>query len=147
MATPSTLYMNWTQVQFTPAGGTAIAITRVSHVEIDPGGQLLSYSGDANRFKVAVFNYMNEPKLTIHSEHIGVLSALAPGAVGAVQSVLNDPKNGDGTGSGAIKYVLSNAVLQNNPTGGRHMQYATGSAAFHAFSSDGTTSPLSATVL
>jgi hypothetical protein len=147
MATPTTLYMNWTQVQFTPTGGSALVINRVSNVEINPGGQLHAYSGDANRYKVAVFNYMNEPHLTVHSENIGVLTSLSPGAVGAVQAVLNDPKNGDSAGSGAIKYVLANAVLENNPTGGRHMQYATGSASFRAFSSDGTTSPLSATVL
>src|ERR1700730_12544482 len=146
MDTPTTLYLNWTHVQFTPQGSAALVLNRVSNIQIDPGGQILKYSGDANRYKVACFNAMNEPKVTISTENLGVLSSLNPGAVGVVQAVLTDPKNGDGIGSGAIKYLLNNAVLENTPQGGQHMQFATGTATFQCFSSDGATSPISATV-
>jgi len=137
--------MNWTSTGFTPTGGSLQAVSRVSGIDIDPGGQLLEYSGDGNRFPVAIFNHMNKPSFTINSENIGVLSSLAPGAVGVVSSILNDPKNGAGAGSGAILFALANAVLENPKMGGKHMAYATGSATFKGYSSDGVTSPLTAT--
>ena len=147
MPTPTTLYANWTGVQFTPAGGVPIVISRVSNVEFDPGGQLTAYSGDGNRFPVGLFNLMNQPRATLESENIGAISSLAPGALGTFVAVLNDARNGAGVGSGAIQYTLSNAVVQNTPAGGRHQHFARGKATFLAFSADGVTSPLAAVVL
>jgi hypothetical protein len=147
MSTPTNLFLNWTQVQFTPTGGSALSFNMVENVEFDPGGQLLPHSSDAARYPVALVNHMNNPKATMQSANIAKINALAPGAKGAFQAVLNDALNGDVAGSGAIRYVLNNAVVQNNPSGGHHSQYGKGSAVFLAYSSDGVTSPLSATVL
>lgn len=145
--TPTNLFLNWTQVQFTPTGGSALVINLVEGIDFDPGGQLLAHSSDAARFPVALVNHMNHPKATVRSANLNRISALAPGSKGVFQAVLNDALNGDVAGSGAIKYVLNNAVVQNNPSGGQHQQYGKGSAVFLAYSSDGVTSPLSATVL
>ena len=147
MPTPTTIFANWTGVQFTPSSGSPIVISRVSNVEFDPGGQLTAYSGDGNRYPVGLFNLMNQPKATVESENVGAISSLAPGALGTFVAVLNDAKNGAGPGSGAIQYTLSNAVVQNTHAGGRHQQFARGKAVLHAFSSDGVTSPLAAVVL
>jgi hypothetical protein len=147
MATPTTIYANWTQVQFTPSGGSPIVFSRVSGVDFDPGGTLLPYSGDANRYPVALINMMNHPRATVQCENLAIVNAVAPGSKGTFQAVLNDAINGDGVGSGAIRFALSNAVVQNSPVGGRHQHYAHGTVTLHGYSSDGTTNPLSATVL
>jgi len=145
--TPTNLFLNWTQVAFTPTGGSALSINLVESIDFDPGGQLLPHSSDAARYPVAMVNHMNNPKATVHTANVAKINTLSPGSRGTFQAVLNDALNGDVVGSGAIKYVLNNAVVQNNPSHAQHQQYGKGSVTYLAYSSDGVTSPLSATVL
>ena len=143
-ASPSKRFMNWTGVSFTPAGGQAINFTGVSQVQIDPGGSLVKFSGDGDRYNTTVVNDFNDPSITVTSADLAAINSVVVGQMGAFTATHNDAKNG--TGTGAITYTLANAVVSNNPRGGSHRQFGTGTITFTTQSADGVTNPLSTSV-
>lgn len=136
-------FMNWTGVTFTPANGSPIAITGVSSIQIDTGGSLLKFSGDGDRYNTTVVNDFNEPQVTVQAADLAAIQSCPVGTVGIFTAIHNDAKNG--TGSGAITYILNNAVVAKNPFGGSHRQYGSGTLSLTSFSADGVTNPLSST--
>ena len=142
MSTPTTLNLNWQNVKFTPQGGSAITITRVSNVSFDPGGSLIDYAGDGNRFPVGKFLVMSKPTAQVESQNISVLNGLTPGTAGVFIATLLDITNLAAVGGGGIGYTLNNACVANNPFGARFGEIASGTLNMEAYSTDGVTSPL-----
>jgi hypothetical protein len=137
-------FMNWTGVSFTPSNGTPTSITGVSSISIDTGGSLARFSGDGDRFNTTVVNDFNEPLITIQAADLAAINANPVGTVGTFVATHNDAKNG--TGTGAITYTLSNAVIASNPIHGAHRQFGLGTLTITAFSTDGATNPLSISI-
>jgi hypothetical protein len=136
--------MNWTNVTFTPLSGTPVIFTGVTSVQIDSGGSLAKFAGDGDRFNTMIVNDFNEPSVTVQCADLGAIRAYPVGTVGTFTATHNDARNGSGTG--AITYTLSNAVIASDPIKGAHRQFGQGTIVFVAFSSDGVTNPLSATI-
>jgi hypothetical protein len=136
------LQVNWSAVSFTPSGGSLQAITKVNDVQFDPGGQLLPYSGDTDRYPTTIINQMNNPRATVRSGDVANLQGFVPGTVGTFNATFKDAKLATG---GDMLYVLSNAVIENAPGGGTHAQYGEATLSMLAYSSDGVTSPLAFT--
>src|SRR6476661_4668307 len=113
--------MNWTGVSFTPVNGTPTTVTGVTAVHIDSGGSLAKFSGDGDRYSTTVVNDFNDPSITVHSADLAAVRAFPVGTVGTFTATHNDARNGNGTG--AITYVLSNAVVASNPVQGAHRQF------------------------
>ena len=134
-------FMNWTGVTFTPLNGAPTAITGVTSIVIDAGGNLLKFSGDGDRYNTTVVNDFNEPTVTVHSADLAAVRAFPVGTVGTFTATHNDAKNG--VGSGAVTYTLSNAVIASNPIHGAHRQFGQGTLTLTAYSPDGVTNPLS----
>jgi len=134
-------FMNWTGVSFTPQNGTAIPVTGVTSIQIDSGGSLLKFAGDGDRYSTTVVNDFNDPTVTVHSADLAAVRAFPVGTVGVFTATHNDARNGSGTG--AVTYTLSNAVIGANPVHGSHRQFGQGVLTIAAFSSDGVTNPLS----
>ncbi len=134
-------FMNWTGVSFTPQNGTATPVTGVTSIQIDTGGSLLKFAGDGDRFSTTVVNDFNDPTVTVHSADLAAVRAYPVGTVGVFTATHNDARNG--TGTGAVTYTLSNAVIGNNPVHGAHRQFGQGVLTIAAFSPDGVTNPLS----
>jgi uncharacterized protein RhaS with RHS repeats len=134
--------MNWSAVGFTPSGGSLTAIVKVQEVQVDPGGSLIDYQGDGDRFPTTVVNAMNNPKATVRTGDIATILGFVPGTVGIFTGTHNDAKGASG---GAIVYVMINSVVENSSNGGAHAQYGEGTLSMRAFSSDGVTNPLSFT--
>lgn len=147
--TDSGRQMNWSGAKFTPSGGSATNILGVTDISIDKGGTVEKQSGDADRYNTIAVNSFNEPTITVQSNDLRVHggSSLVIGTVGAFEATHNDSKNLAVSGSYAIKYSLANAVVESNSVSGQHKQFGKGSLKFTCFSSDGTTSPLTQTVL
>lgn len=140
-------HMNWT-VSFTPAGGAATPILGVTDVQIDPQGNLLKLSGDGDRFNTTVVKDFEDPMVTIQSNNTAQYAALTTGTVGVLTCTHLDAINQSvGVGQFAIRYVLSNSVINKNSRGGAHRAFGKGSLSFDSYSSDGTTNPLAITVL
>jgi hypothetical protein len=137
-------FMNWTGVAFTPVNGTATAITGVTSVSIDSGGNLAKFAGDGDRYVTTMVNDFNEPTVTVHSADLAALRVNPAGSVGTLTATHNDAKNG--SGSGALTYTLANAVVAACQVQGAHRQFGQGSVTFHAFSSDGVTNPISTSI-
>jgi hypothetical protein len=133
----SKLQANWTAV----AHGSN-TITRVSGVTISQGGTLATFSADGDRFPTVVVNLMNKPKATVTTADTASVMGIAPGTVGTFKATHVDAQGQTG---GDILYVLENAVVENVDTSGSHGQFGTATMSLLAYSSDGTTNPLSIT--
>ena len=107
------------------------------------GGKLIEFAGDNNRYPVVIANNINRPAVLDHdSSDVATLMAIAPGTSGTIQATQVDALQAMG---GAINWTLNNAVHENTDDTGQWGQFATGTATFLAYSSDGTTNPLSFT--
>ena len=137
-------FMNWTSVSFTPLNGSAAPINGVTSIQIDSGGSLLKFSGDGDRYNTTVVNDFNEPTVTVHTADLVAVSAFPVGSVGTFTATHNDARNGSGTG--AVTYTLTNAVVASNPLHGTHRQFGQGVLTLSAYSPDGVTNPLSISI-
>lgn len=131
------LQSNWTAVSF-----DSNPITRVTQVSFTQGGSLTTYAADGDHFPTVIVNTMSKPKATIISGDTAALMAIAPGVTGTFSATHKDAK---GEVGGDILYVLANAVAENSETSGGHGEFGSATLTLMAYSSDGTTSPLSFT--
>jgi hypothetical protein len=131
------LQLNWSSVTF-----GATPITRITSLDINPGGTLIKFKGDANIYPVVVANADNEPTVAITSGDVGTLYGFSIGAQGTITATLLDAKQASG---GAINFTCINCVFRGPSMNASHAQFASASANFDLFSSDGTTSPISFT--
>lgn len=131
------LQANWTAVSH---GSTPI--TRVSQCSFNQGGSLQTYSADGDHFPTVITNLMSNPSASVTSADTAVLMAIAPGTTGTFSATHKDAK---GSSGGDILYVLANAVAENAQTSGSHAAFGTSSMSLKAYSSDGSTNPLSFT--
>lgn len=131
------LQSNWTAVSF-----DSTPISRVTQVSFTQGGSLTAYAADGDHFPTVIVNTMSKPKATVTSGDAAALMAIAPGATGTFSATHKDAK---GEVGGDILYVLANAVAENAETTGAHGEFGTATLSLMAYSSDGTTNPLSFT--
>lgn len=131
------LNINWTGVAH---GSTSI--TRVSTVSFSQGGTLIEYAGDTDKFSTVIVAGVGKPTASITTSDPAVVMGIASGTTATVTATHKDAKLASG---GDILYSLANAVAQNATTNGAFNQPGTGTITFMAFSSDGSTNPLSFT--
>lgn len=132
--------LNWQPVGFTPTAGSLSTCTGVTNVTVSAGGNLLKFSGDADRFNTLVVNDFNDPTLTVTTADVNWAFSIAPGTRGALTATHKDAKGATG---GGITFTLANAVAESPQSGGAHRQIGSASLSFSAESTDGTTNPLS----
>ena len=72
------------------------------------------------------------------------MSVFPVGTAGTFTATHNDARNG--TGTGAVTYTLTNAVVASNPLQGSHRQFGQGVLTLTAYSPDGVTNPLSLSI-
>lgn len=143
--TASGLYMNWTGVTVTPPSpASAITIDEVVEVDFGKGGEMKPWYADACSFAKALKQVHRQRTCTIMGGNVAKLGSIPDNTPCTIVAVLNDLNNG--TSTGAITFTLINAVLRENPFKGQNSEYATGHITFEAFSTDGTTDPLSSAV-
>jgi hypothetical protein len=127
--------LNWASVSF---GSTAI--TRVTNGSFTQGGKLLKFSGDADVFTTIIANVSNEPSASFTTADVGTIMGIAPGSTNTLSATLNDAKGATG---GAVVFTMINAVFENADTKAAHAQLGSVTGTWQAYSSDGTTNPLS----
>jgi hypothetical protein len=134
--------INWTGVSFTPTSASAVAITRVTAGMFGLGGQLIKFKGDTDQFPTIIASPTQEPHASFTTADVGTVMGFGPGTAGTLAATLNDAKLQTG---GAVVFALNNAVFENATANGQHAQFANVTATWQAFSSDGSTNPLSFT--
>ena len=127
--------VNWAAVSF----GTT-SITRVTSAMFGMGGSLLKFKGDTDLYPTVIANVNNEPHASVTTADVGTIFGFAPGNTGTLIGTLNDAK---GAASGAVDFTLVNAVFENADAQGQHAQWGTVTGTWQAYSSDGSTPPLS----
>lgn len=142
--------INWSGVGFTPLGGSVSTVSTVQSVRINRRGQMVTGRGDANFFPVLKKVVASDPmcEITAQDGTLAASSAFQIGTTGSIAATHNDAKSGatSGTGSGALTYALSNAVLGDIGSGGQHLEIGEITLTFESYSNDGFTSPLALTV-
>jgi hypothetical protein len=131
------LQLNWTNVQF-----ATTYITRVTSVMFGQGGELIEFSGDNARYPQVIANSVSRPKCSITSGDAATLLGINVGASGTITATQLDALAATG---GAINFSLTNAVHENTDDIGQWGQFASATATFRAYASDGATNPLSFT--
>ena len=134
---PTKLQANWTAVSH---GSTSI--TRVSQVSFSQGGSLATFAADGDHFPTVVVNLMSKPKASVTSADTATLMGMAPGNTAPFSATHKDAQ---GMTGGDILYVMANAVVENVETSGAHGQFGSATMGMVAYSTDGTTNPLSFT--
>jgi hypothetical protein len=129
--------INWASVTF---GSTAI--TRITTGGFGQGGKLLKFKGDTDLYSTLIANVNNEPNATFTTADVGTVMGIAPGTMNTLSATLKDAKSQTG---GDVIFSMVNAVFENADTTAQHAQFGTVTGTWQAFSSDGTTNPLSFT--
>jgi hypothetical protein len=134
--------INWTGVSFTPTGGSATSITRVTAGMFGLGGHLIKFKGDTDQYPTIIASPTQEPHASFTTADVGTMMGFSPGTGGSLTATLNDAK---AVAGGAVVFALANAVFENASAMGQHAQFATVTGTWQAYSSDGVTNPLSFT--
>ncbi|MHB8359800.1 MAG: hypothetical protein ACYDCP_09945, partial [Thermoplasmataceae archaeon] len=117
------------------------SITRVNSGGFGQGGKLVKYKGDTNIYPVVIACTDNEPHATFTTADVGTMMGLVPGTSTTLTATLIDP-----TALGVnIVFTMINAVFENADSQAQHGQFATVTGKWDAYSSDGTTPPISFT--
>jgi len=136
--------LNWSNVTFTPASGTATTATGVTSVAIDSGGNLLKFSGDGDLYATLVVCDYNEPRADVGLADEAWALGIPTGTVGAFTATHKDAKGASG---GGIVFALSPAVAEKPKASGQHRQIGVAGIGFVGASTDGVTNPLSFTLV
>jgi hypothetical protein len=127
--------INWASMSF-----ASTVINRVTSANFGWGGQLIKFSGDTDIFPTVIANAMNDPHASITSGNQQTISGFSPGQTGTLVGTQVDAKQVSG---GNVTYTLINAVFENSDFSGQHAQFGTATATWQAYSTDGSTPPLS----
>jgi hypothetical protein len=128
------LQLNWTGVQF-----GSVNIIHVTSCSFSQGGELIEFSGDNSRYPVIIANNVNRPKCSITGGDVATLMGFTDGLSGTILATQQDALGATG---GAINWSLINAVHETTDDQGQWGAFATATATFRAYSSDGATNPL-----
>jgi hypothetical protein len=131
------LQLNWISVQH-----ASTAITRVTSVTFSQGGELIEFSGDNARFPQVITNNVSRPRCSVTSGDVATLMGIAVGTSGTFTAEQLDALAQIG---GAINWTMSNAVHESSDDSGNWGNFASATANFRAYASDGATNPLSFT--
>jgi hypothetical protein len=131
---PTKAQINWTAVSH---GSTNI--TRVTTASFGQGGSLIKFKGDTDQYPTIIANVDNEPHASLTTTDVGTLFGITPGTTASLTATLNDARLVTG---GAVVFVMANAVFENADAQGQHAQFATVTGSWQAYSSDGSTNPL-----
>lgn len=133
---PTGLQRNWSAVSFANT-----SVTKVTKVDIDQGGKLIKFFGDGDIYPTTVVAQDNEPTVSLESGDIATVAGLGgPGTEGTFTGKHNDAK---AAVNGAIVWTVINSVIRNNSASGPRGQFGSTTLQLDAYSSDGTTNPVS----
>lgn len=127
--------INWTSVNF-----NSVAVTRVTNGSFGQGGSLIKFKGDTDIFPTIIAAVDIEPHASITTADVATMMGFTPGTSSTLTASLNDAK---GVSLGGVAFTMANAVFENADTQAQHAQFGTVTGTWQAFSSDGTTNPLS----
>jgi hypothetical protein len=142
VSTATNRFINWTGVTYTyGTSPTTVTITGVTDCKIDRKATKQAFKGDGDLYDTTVVTKKKERMVTITSGNQAALDSIPEDTSGTLVFILNDAKNGVGTG--ARTYTMVGAIrVDDASVTGKHENFSTGSVTFMGVSVDGTTDPL-----
>lgn len=134
-------FVNWVTTTFTKTGPVVVSITTVQSIQIDMRGQTIKGRGDGDFYSSYSRTIQGDPLITVTHQNDALLNDLPLGTTGTFSTIHRDGVNDSGTG--AITYTLAQAHIGNHQIGGSHVQIGSNTLMIEAYSTDGSTSPLS----
>ena len=144
MPTASNRFINISGAVFTKNPTGTVPVTTVQSVQLGKRGKEVQASGDANFYPTLSVTVGAAPQLTIQHQNLGLLGSLFEQTTGSFTFTANDAVNGSGTG--AVTGVLTNAHVVSHEAQAQHQQVGTATLTLSAYSSDGTTSPFAISI-
>jgi hypothetical protein len=132
-------YVNFS-VQLTPGGGSASTYSEIMAVKVMRGSKQLAAYGDAKLFPTLIINVEETRSITLAGGDVSKMLQLPRGVVYTVAIVLNDAKNGNG--SGALTITMVDAVIESDEHSAANNDFGGSTVTFNAYSADGSTDPL-----
>lgn len=116
-----------------------VNIKKVTNFSPDPGGALISFSGDDDRFPTVVVHAMSNPSISLTSGDIGTMGGFSEGTEGTFTATMQDAKKVVG---GSLVWTCATAVFQNHTPATAHGSFGTTTGHWLCYSADGQTRPL-----
>ena len=129
------LQINWTGVEM---GSTQIK--KVTSVRFQDKGQTVKFHGDDSPWPQAVAISTFDSSATLKSGDEATILSIAIGATGTFTATHVDALHAT---NGNIVYTLANAIVTDRDTGGDYGKFGDATLKIEAYSSDGSTPPLS----
>ena len=140
----SKLNIGWSSVTITPLpSGTATTLDEITNVSPSKSNAVKAFFGDAHLFATLILSRQLERHLTITTGNVFDATAIQENQPYTIVAIWNDAKNAASTG--AITITLANAVCTKNGANGPANDFGVATLEFQAYSSDGSTDPLSVT--
>lgn len=134
------LSLNWIAVSYTPQAGTLTTITKVTSMDFNFNGSLIHFKGDDDRYPTVIANADNEPTISLTSGDVKALFSIGVGTLCTqVTGTLQDALKQSG---GNIVFTATNAVFSSPNMSASHGSFASATANWACFSSDGQTPPI-----
>lgn len=130
------LYANFSGVTVTPNGGSAINITEVTSIDPDRSSNLKARFGDNRKYPRLIKAFERMRSFTITSGDLAALQSIPEDTPCTVVFILEDAQNG--TGSGALTYTYTNAVMGSNPVKSPNNDFGEATVQFQCYSTDNT---------
>ena len=103
-------FMNWLNGQFTPSGGSSVALVGVTKVDIAPRVDIVTFKADIAQFDQAVATPTKHRIITVDLADAHAVLAIIQGNVGMFSIELLDATNGATPGGGGMTIALTNCV-------------------------------------
>ena len=141
-------FMNWQNAQFTPSGGSSIALVGVTKCDIHPDVDIVTFKGDIAVYDQAVATPTKHRVVTVDFADAHTALQVASGAIGNFSIQFLDAQNGAAPGGGGFTITLTNCVVGKKPVSGSHAQYGTAQLTFQGYDpTGGQTDPMVITPL
>ena len=134
------VYFSFSGVSITPQGGSAILLKETTRLRIIRRENLEEWQGSGDQFSTLFAVSKSDRGCSIEGADINLHLTIPANTACAITGTILHPKNG--TGEGALTFTLANAVLQDSSFGAESRRFAGGGVEFLAYSSDGTTDPM-----
>jgi hypothetical protein len=141
-------FMNWQNGQFTPSGGSSIALVGVTKCDISANADIIAFKGDIAKYDQVVAAPTSHRIVTVDFADAHTAMIIASGTFGSFSIQLLDAQNGAVPGGGGFTVALANCVVGNKPVSDSHAQYATAQLTFQGYDpTGGLTDPMTVTPL
>lgn len=136
-----------TFAQTAPVTATAITMTGIHAAKIDLGISIKKEAADGDLFPTVCFNDYQDPTISFDTIDPEMAAAITPDIRGTITTTIADAANGLIAAGGGFTLAITNCYKMSESKDFAYREFSKGAIAFGTISVDGTTSPITKTLL